>query len=52
MPHVRAKAQNVIEYGILIATIVMVVLLGVSRFGYLIAPWFAGLAARITTVGT
>jgi len=35
-----------------IATIVIVVLLGVTRFGYLIMPWFAGLAGRITTVGT
>jgi len=52
MPKRRGGAQNVVEYGILIATIVIVVLLGVTRFGYLIMPWFAALAGRITTVGT
>jgi Flp pilus assembly pilin Flp len=44
--------QNVVEYGILIATIVMVVLLCVSAFGSEIKPWFAQLASHITTVGT
>jgi Flp pilus assembly pilin Flp len=48
----RAAAQNVIEYGILIATIALIVLLGVFRFGDIIAPWFTALAARITTTGT
>jgi Flp pilus assembly pilin Flp len=47
-----ARAQNVVEYGILIATIVMVVLLCVSAFGSEIKPWFAQLAGHITTVGT
>jgi Flp pilus assembly pilin Flp len=45
-------AQDVIEYGIIIATIAMVVLLGVTTFGSQIRPWFEQLAARITTVGT
>ena len=49
---VRQSAQNVIEYGIIIVTIAMVVLLGISAFGYQIQPWFAQLAAHITTVGT
>ena len=44
--------QNVVEYGVLIATIVLVVVLGTMAFGSLIEPWFASLAARITTVGT
>ncbi|MBV9580625.1 MAG: hypothetical protein JO057_18750 [Chloroflexi bacterium] len=44
--------QNVVEYGILIATIVMVVLLCVSAFGTEVRPWFAQLAGHITTVGT
>jgi Flp pilus assembly pilin Flp len=44
--------QNVVEYGILIATIVMVVLLCVSAFGSEIKPWFQQLASHITTVGT
>ena len=48
----RDKAQNVVEYGLLITSIVLVVLLGVARFGTLIEPWFAALAGRITTLGT
>jgi len=44
--------QDVIEYGIIIATIAMVVLLGVTSFGNQIRPWFEQLASRITTVGT
>jgi Flp pilus assembly pilin Flp len=46
------RAQNVIEYGILIATIALVVLLGVTAFGNQIKPWFEQLASHITTVGT
>ena len=45
-------AQGVVEYGLLIATIAVVVLLGVTSFGQQIEPWFAQLAARITTTGT
>jgi Flp pilus assembly pilin Flp len=45
-------AQNVIEYGLLLATIALVVLLGVAAFGNVIQPWFISLAGRITTVGT
>jgi Flp pilus assembly pilin Flp len=48
----REKAQNVVEYGLLIVSIVVVVLLGVAKFGTVIGPWFASLAGRITTVGT
>jgi Flp pilus assembly pilin Flp len=46
------RGQNVVEYGLLIATIVLVVLLGITAFGRQIEPWFAMLAGRITTVGT
>jgi Flp pilus assembly pilin Flp len=46
------RGQSVIEYGLLIATIAVVVLLGVSAFGAQIEPWFRQLAAHITTVGT
>jgi Flp pilus assembly pilin Flp len=49
---VRDRAQNVVEYGLLIASIVLVVLLGVSKFGAVIEPWFAALAGRITMTGT
>jgi Flp pilus assembly pilin Flp len=46
------SGQDVVEYGILIATIVVVVLLVTTAFGNQISPWFAQLAARITTTGT
>ena len=48
----RQAAQDVVEYGVLIATIAMVVLLGVTAFGQQVLPWFAQLASHITTVGT
>ena len=48
----RARAQDVVEYGLIVATIAMVVLLGVTAFGAQIRPWFEHLAGRITTVGT
>ena len=44
--------QDVVEYGILIATIAVVVLIGVTAFGSQILPWFEHLAGRITTTGT
>lgn len=44
--------QDVVEYGLLIATIAIVVLIGVGIFGGNINTWFKNLAARITTVGT
>jgi Flp pilus assembly pilin Flp len=46
------EGQDVVEYGLLIATIAIVVLLGVGIFGQQINGWFQHLAARITTVGT
>jgi pilus assembly protein Flp/PilA len=45
-------AQDVVEYGLLIATIAIVVLIGVGFFGNTINAWFQGLAGRITTTGT
>jgi len=39
MPKFHDSAQNVVEYGLLIVTIVIVVLMGVTQFGYLITPW-------------
>jgi Flp pilus assembly pilin Flp len=44
--------QDVVEYGILIATIVIVVLLAIGAFGAQIESWFSTLAGRITTTGT
>jgi pilus assembly protein Flp/PilA len=44
--------QDVVEYGLLIATIAIVVLIGVGIFGSNINAWFRSLAGRITTTGT
>ena len=44
--------QDVVEYGLLIATIAIVVLIGVGFFGSNISIWFQTLAGRITTTGT
>ena len=44
--------QDVVEYGLLIATIAIVVLIGVGIFGSNINHWFTTLAGRITTTGT
>ena len=41
--------QDVVEYGLLIATIAIVVLIGVNFFGTAIQHWFESLANRITT---
>lgn len=43
--------QDVVEYGLLIATIAIVVLIGVGIFGSNINRWFQSLAGRITTTG-
>jgi pilus assembly protein Flp/PilA len=44
--------QDVVEYGLLIATIAIVVLIGVGIFGNNINAWFQALSGRITTIGT
>ena len=48
----RRRAQDVVEYGLMIGTIAVVVLLGITAFGAEIRPWFESLAGRITTIGT
>jgi Flp pilus assembly pilin Flp len=48
----RQAAQNVVEYGVLIATIALVVLFGTLAFGQQVTPWFAQLAGHVTTTGT
>jgi Flp pilus assembly pilin Flp len=45
-------AQDVVEYGLLIATIAIVVLLATAAFGANIGTWFNTLAGRVTTTGT
>jgi len=42
--------QDVVEYGLLIATIAIVILLGTTFFGSAIESWFSRLAGRITTI--
>ena len=46
------SGQDVVEYGLLIATIAIVVLLGIGIFGSSLNTWFETLAGHITTVGT
>jgi Flp pilus assembly pilin Flp len=41
----------VVEYGLLLAAIVVIVLVAINAFGHLIEPWFASLAGRVTTTG-
>ncbi|TMF03610.1 MAG: Flp family type IVb pilin [Chloroflexi bacterium] len=43
--------QDVVEYGLLVASIAVVVLIGVTAFGSVIGPWFNHLAGTITTTG-
>jgi pilus assembly protein Flp/PilA len=46
------SGQDVVEYGLLIATIAIVVLIATAAFGSNIGTWFNTLAGRITTTGT
>jgi Flp pilus assembly pilin Flp len=41
--------QDVVEYGLLVATIGLVVLIGTQAFGSAISTWFGNLSAKITT---
>jgi pilus assembly protein Flp/PilA len=44
--------QDVVEYGLLIATIAIVVLVATAAFGSSISEWFNKLAGHITTTAT
>src|SRR5205823_5503590 len=46
------EGQDVVEYGLLIATIAIVVLVATAAFGSSIQAWFNRLAGRITTTAT
>jgi Flp pilus assembly pilin Flp len=48
----KQNAQDVVEYGIIIGTIAVIVLLATIAFGNQIQPWFEQLVGRITTTGT
>jgi Flp pilus assembly pilin Flp len=41
-----------VEYGLIVATIAIVILVATVAFGNQIQPWFQALAGRITTTGT
>jgi Flp pilus assembly pilin Flp len=43
------EGQDVVEYGLLVATIGLVVLIGTAAFGSQISGWFGALANRVTT---
>jgi Flp pilus assembly pilin Flp len=45
-------ADGVVEYGLLMAAIAVVILVGLYAFGHLVEPWFAGLTGHLTTTGT
>ena len=42
-------AQNTVEYGLLIAGVVILVLLGATFFGGQVQAWFKDLLVRITS---
>ena len=46
------EGQDVVEYGLLVATIGLVVLVGTAAFGNSIKGWFSSLSSRVTTTGT
>jgi Flp pilus assembly pilin Flp len=43
------EGQDVVEYGLLVATIGLVVLVGTAAFGGSVQTWFGNLANRVTT---
>jgi Flp pilus assembly pilin Flp len=43
------EGQDVVEYGLLVATIGLVVLVGTAAFGGSVKDWFGNLANRVTT---
>jgi Flp pilus assembly pilin Flp len=48
----QESGQDVVEYGILIATVAIVILLAIGAFGQQIEAWFSTLSSHITTTGT
>jgi Flp pilus assembly pilin Flp len=45
------EGQDVVEYGLLVATIALVVLAATTSFGTDINTWFGGLSERIKDTG-
>jgi Flp pilus assembly pilin Flp len=48
LPAQPALGQSTVEYGLLIATIGIVTLIGVGTFGELVSAWFGSLVGRVT----
>ena len=56
MEHIKSfiredEGQDVVEYGLLIATIALIVLVGTGLFGDSINTWFGNLSSKIVTAG-
>jgi Flp pilus assembly pilin Flp len=45
----RQRAQDIVEYGMLLALIGLMVLLGAHAFGQQLAAWLSALAVRLTS---
>ena len=45
------RAQSLVEYGLFIATVALLVLLGAGVYGGVLADWFVRLAVRIVSTG-
>lgn len=48
----KARAQDIVEYGLLVVVIALVVLVGANAFGNEILAWIVPLIGRVTTTGT
>jgi len=50
IPSETNDRNDLVEYGLLIATIAIIVLVATLNFGAMISPWFEALANRIVTI--
>jgi Flp pilus assembly pilin Flp len=46
------RGQSTAEYGLIVATVAVLVLMGMNAFGNAMHTWFDVLASRIVTSGT
>ena len=47
----RQRGQSVVEYGLLMASVGVALLLGANAFGAVLHAWYATLFTRITSTG-
>ena len=45
----RQRSQDSVEYGLIVATLAILTLVGVRAFGGLIEVWFAGIIRLVVT---